>query len=264
MKRIHPNASHFGVLAALAVLLGVAGCRSPSGGLANPFLAPDRVPPPATRAILPGQAQPYYPGDPLPVMQSQVAPTVDSRGLAWSAPNSGAPAAPQSPQPTTVPNRSVAREGMVAIPADSDSLRFSLPPAVEPEPNTPVEPTPANVASIAENPDVQQAAYTEPVMESREPPASPWRSPQIAQAALPPPPMVQTMLPQPVTGQPLASQPMTAMPVAGAQNMDVRLRAVASPPPEPLPGSSPRIRMPGEVVPQTASFDGFRPRSSMR
>lgn len=42
------------------------GCRNQSMPLSNPFLAPDRVPPPATRTILPGTAQPYYPGDPVP------------------------------------------------------------------------------------------------------------------------------------------------------------------------------------------------------
>jgi len=52
---------------AVVLLVGsVAGCRSQSTAMTNPFLAPDRVPPPATRTLLPGTAQPYYPGDPVP------------------------------------------------------------------------------------------------------------------------------------------------------------------------------------------------------
>jgi hypothetical protein len=42
-------------------------------------------------------------------------------------------------------------------------------------------------------------------------------------------------------------------------------RASAVPPPSPQPGDPmPRIRIPGYEVPQTASADGFRPRSAMR
>jgi len=47
-------------------LVMFAGCRSQTTTMSNPFLAPNRVPPPATRTLLPGTAQPYYPGDPLP------------------------------------------------------------------------------------------------------------------------------------------------------------------------------------------------------
>ncbi len=76
MKRVHPNLQRAAMCAFVAASLGVGGCRSSSSsGLAgNPFLAPDRVAPPSTRAIAPGQAQPYYQGDPLPVMQSSTAP----------------------------------------------------------------------------------------------------------------------------------------------------------------------------------------------
>jgi hypothetical protein len=42
------------------------GCRNSNAPLTNPFLTPDRVPPPSTRTLTPGTAQPYYPGDPLP------------------------------------------------------------------------------------------------------------------------------------------------------------------------------------------------------
>ena len=57
------------LLSTLAVVLFAVpsiGCRSQNTAMTNPFLAPDRVPPPATRTQLPGTAQPYYPGDPVP------------------------------------------------------------------------------------------------------------------------------------------------------------------------------------------------------
>jgi hypothetical protein len=103
---------------------------------------------------------------------------------------------------------------------------------------------------------VLQASYNEPIFNSVEPvPTSPWRQPQIIQPTLPPPPVVQPMI-----AQPMSPAPVVAMP----DNIDVRLRAVASPPPVPLEMSTPRVRLPGEVVPQAATYDGFRPRSSMR
>lgn len=53
---------------ALVVLTTVAGCKNQTTGqFTNPFLTADRVPPPSTRVLAPGTAQPYYPGDPAPV-----------------------------------------------------------------------------------------------------------------------------------------------------------------------------------------------------
>ncbi|QDS99528.1 hypothetical protein [Adhaeretor mobilis] len=60
----------------------VTGCQNSQSALTNPFLTPDRVPPPSTRALTPGAAQPYYPGDPVP----------------------GVPAASQPPAYTPAPN----------------------------------------------------------------------------------------------------------------------------------------------------------------
>ncbi|MCG8450635.1 MAG: hypothetical protein MI725_13785, partial [Pirellulales bacterium] len=51
---------------ALCLTFLLSGCRTQTATLSNPFLAPDRVPPPATRTLMPGTAQPYYPGDPVP------------------------------------------------------------------------------------------------------------------------------------------------------------------------------------------------------
>jgi hypothetical protein len=257
MKRIHPKLSHAAAVAALAVCSCHSGCRTPSSAVTNPFLAPDRVPPPATRAILPGQAQPYYPGDPLPVMQSNASPPAsDTGGLAWSAPTAGPAAAAPA---LAAPRPALAPESLVAVPADNDSLRFALPQAAEPAPITPENPAPMPVAETmpaagSASQPVVQASYSEPTMQTTEPAPSPWRQPQIASPSLPPPPpVVQRFVPQPASS--LAAAP---------PSMDVRLRAVASPPPEPGDIPSPRIRMPGDAVPQMASHDGFRPRSSMR
>jgi len=62
-----------GLLGTLALVL-LTGCRSQTTGMTNPFLAPNRVPPPATRTLLPGTAQPYYPGDPVPNSSAIGAP----------------------------------------------------------------------------------------------------------------------------------------------------------------------------------------------
>lgn len=56
-------------------LLGLAGCKSQTATVSNPFLTPDRVPPPQTRVLAPGTAQPYYPGDPLPGASTYQAPS---------------------------------------------------------------------------------------------------------------------------------------------------------------------------------------------
>jgi hypothetical protein len=64
----------------------------------------------------------------------------------------------------------------------------------------------------------------------------------------------------------MAGAPMYALAQAPAalptNQMAVELRAVPSP---PQPGDpTPRIRIPGYDVPETASADGFRARTSMR
>jgi hypothetical protein len=67
------------------------------------------------------------------------------------------------------------------------------------------------------------------------PSTGPWRSPQIA------PPMSTATLGVPTLG---VSQP---------DSMDVRLRAVPSPPPQPVEPTTPRIRIPAYSVPATAT-----------
>lgn len=67
------------LLISFLVTAATAGCKNQSAPLANPFLTPDRVPPPQTRVLMPGTAQPLYAGDPPPVVApapgTQLAPT---------------------------------------------------------------------------------------------------------------------------------------------------------------------------------------------
>ena len=66
-----------------------AGCSHQPTHFANPLYSADRVPPPSTRTMAPGTAQPYYSGDPLPAMpsgQSSTAPTRPSDSLNWTTP----------------------------------------------------------------------------------------------------------------------------------------------------------------------------------
>src|SRR5688572_22357140 len=139
MTSIHPKSTQAVAFVAASWFVCACGCRSQPSGLPNPFLAPDLVPPPATRALLPGQAQPYYPGDPLPVMQSSNPPAgapssandqlaaaqfAGSDGLNWNEPGGGSAVVDD-----VGPTRALARsnESAVAIPSDGDSLRFALP-----------------------------------------------------------------------------------------------------------------------------------------
>lgn len=295
MKWIHPKLSHAATFVAIAISCGAGGCRNQSGGAVNPFLAPDRVPPPATRSLLPGQAQPYYPGDPLPVMQSGTAQPADGAtfaaaepsqmpsadtNLAWNSPSSP-PSSPPSTQVQREPQTIASAELSVAIPADGDSLRFALPSPPEPQPFMPVAPAPLATSQqsgqIATTPPTQvvlPASYSAPVSGSAEPAVtSPWRVPQVAEAnawsangvqpiIVPPPPIAQ-----PIASAAPPSSPMASMPlVTTASSMDVRLRAVPSPPPETVLPTMPRIRLPGyaSAQPLIGSNDGFRPRTSMR
>ncbi|HEX2477155.1 MAG TPA: hypothetical protein VHK01_20535 [Lacipirellulaceae bacterium] len=249
MKRIHPNMARVAQAAMLVFLSVQIGCKTPSGGVANPFLAPDRVPPPATRALMPGQAQPYYPGDPLPVMQSSTAPQeqpTQNGSLAWSSPTGAAvPSSdPRVARSTTTPNEKV------AIPTDEGDLRFA-----GPQPDAPIQVAlsngaPAVAPSItlaAPKHAVAQASFNEAV--ASELPistpdvnlvdvevVSPWRPPQISQSVA----AVSTVSPP----------PRVSIPGGDPIGMGVRLRAVPSPPATPSAPAVPRIRLPGYYAPQ--------------
>jgi hypothetical protein len=258
MKRIHPNMARAAYVTLLVLLSGHVGCKTPSGGVANPFLAPDRVPPPATRAIMPGQAQPYYPGDPLPVMQSSVAPQekpANNGGLAWGSSSGAAvPAgeprieAPRTAEPRIAQTTATPNE-KVAIPTDDGDLRIAS------QPEAPIQIASSDgaafvspsIAPSQQNQAVQQATFNEHV--ANELPTttpdvnlvdvevvSPWRSPQISQSV--------------ATASAIPAPPRVAIPGGDPSVMGVRMRAVASPPAAPAAPAAPRIRLPGYYAPQ--------------
>lgn len=103
------------VAVASGLLLATLGCRNQTSTVTNPFLTPDRVPPPATRMPAPGTAQPYYPGDPVP-------------GAATAPPTTFLPT---TPGPLATPNLASPPAG-AAYPAYQPGAAFSpstVPPA---------------------------------------------------------------------------------------------------------------------------------------
>jgi len=285
MKRVHPNLSLAAACAAIAMSLA-AGCRNQqTGGIANPFLAPNRVTPPATRSLMPGQAQPYYPGDPIPVMQSGVAQPANgvelaaapvpempsaTENLAWTSPRGTAPATasifstpPTAAPPVSAPPPSMiaSNEPTVAIPDDGNALRFALPaPAPqEPQPFIPSGPValaaapaliqsqqPMQFGAPPEPQSVQQAAYTEPVMTNTQTAATtPWRAPQIA---LPNPAPTNDMYPQSIAAQAFGQPLAMAAPPSLPMSAAPTLAATNSMDVrmrEVPSPSMPRIRIPG-------------------
>ena len=235
MKGAHPNLDRIAILA-ITICTAFYGCRSQQGMAVNPFLAPDRVPPPATRALLPGQAQPYYPGDPLPVMQSATSPQVQS-------PPTTNLARPSRVSTEPVADSKIASKEPVAIPADTSSLRFATSQTPDPPPNastnvlaaTPVAPSQPAVQQPVVPAAYYETAASDPArqpqlasLENVPPVSSPWRSPQM------------TAPTQPAIAPTMAHQ--IAMVQPAPSNMAVRLRAVPSP---ATSTSTPRIRLPG-------------------
>ena len=93
--RMYRNEVHLLFVVTSTLVLGAAGCQGNGKPLfSNPFSASSRVPPPATRSLGPGSAQPYYPGDPVPVLQGATAP-------AGAPLVSTTPVAPTVPPPVT-------------------------------------------------------------------------------------------------------------------------------------------------------------------
>jgi hypothetical protein len=249
MKRIHPKSNHLANLVAIVLLGALIGCRTPAGGIANPFLAPDRVPPPATRALMPGQAQPYYPGDPLPVMQSSSGPqeaASQNSDVVWRSASGAVGSRGDSRVPTSL---ALSNEPKVTVPSDESDLRFTTPASealvqVASLDGSPTSSTPT--AARSTNPDIVPVSYDAPVI--REPSVSspdlnqaditvvsPWRPPQISQPGI-------SMVAIPVL-------PLTAVPAGNLHSMDVRLRAVPSPPTDTAQPTMPRIRLPNYFAP---------------
>jgi hypothetical protein len=256
MKGLHPRRCR--ALAAAGVLAAVcfSGCHNQQTALSNPFMAPDRVPPPATRVVAPGAAQPYYPGDPLPPSHASAttaAPPIVTAPM---------------PGPKTDVGKSLttplafSNERTVSVPTDDSSLRFALPPAPPPSQlaASPTPPSPqvtsptASPTQVATQPAPSQvipASYAVPDPNHAVPatladaaPTSPWRTPQVptspaAPAINTPSTFAATTAPQPP-------------PVAGP-TIQVTLRAVSSPAADTAFSQPPRIRFPSyDAGPQVA------------
>jgi hypothetical protein len=272
MKHPHPKRSCAATLIGIVMLAFAGGCHNQQTALSNPFMSPDRVPPPSTRAVAPGTAQPYYPGDPIPAPHAAVAspaPPVASAPAATPAP----PPVSNSAPPTTKPIGTLAfsNERTVSVPADDSSLRFSLPeppPAttVATSPPTPTAPAPQSASSapqaIAQNapaavipasyssPDPYRATTTAaPDLTSN----GPWRAPQVPALSV----STDSGNPwiTPMSPVALAAPQQVAAPAG--PSVPVTLRAVSSPPVDTTVSEPPRIRFPtydATVPVQQAAF----------
>lgn len=277
MKRLHPNTTQRAWVLTLSMTIYLVGCNNQQMAASNPFMSPDRVPPPATRTIAPGQAAPYYPGDPMPAAQAVPSgtpavaqtPPITPIGTTMPSPVTVQQVAPQqiAAQPATaVPTASTpttatpqplafSNERNVAIPTDNEQLRFAVPPppqTVQPQPQQlaaqPIQPMPSAAtnpmpaAAPAPAEQVVPAAFNQPVPAPTTNPDSngPWRSPQIAANNS------QVAQAQYVQAQPGQPTMLTAQPAA--QTMPVEMRSVPSPQTGTL-----------QVAPQQPQFQQVQP-----
>lgn len=268
MIGIHPKRRQRMGACGFVLALGLVGCTSQQMSASNPFMAPDRVPPPATRPIAPGTAAPYYPGDPVPAAQNMPpSPQIVAQAQPPVVPTA-TPAVAVAPIQATPQPLAFSNERTVAIPNDTGDLRFALP-------TPPVAQQVASAPAPAPAPEVIPAAYNQPIAPQQALAASPvptattdanssgpWRSPQVPNSTSPVT-QAQFILPQP---QPQLAQPPQQPSSPIAAPMPVQLRAVPSPslapitapalaptsaPVEPTMMPPPRMRFPSLTSPST-------------
>lgn len=236
------------LLCILALVL-VSGCRSQTTAMTNPFMAPDRVPPPATRTLLPGTAQPYYPGDPVPNSPAIGAPPVGySPGFQQATPTY----APQSDGTLPPDGWNSAPQ---PIPSGSSSYN-ALPNSIQPasavvpltvQPQIQVQPDQQSLRFYLPAPLSQPQQQRSPQQSTSSTSVAAWADPSV----LPTP--QQSVSPYP--NQFASYQAPTAQPkylqqsVAPSEPREVRIRAVSSTPMNFNDG-------------QSVSSDGFRPQGS--
>ncbi len=171
------------LLACLALLMLSAGCAQRGAPFSNPFIGSEVVPPPGTRGLAPGQAEPYY-GPPTqyspPVIvepTSQFAPPAngpDVTPVAFDAPRLASGASRSAPDV-----RVTGGEQPIRVPDDQRRVRF------EPPGN-------AMVASNVASPAIRQPAEPITVRQIQNELANttssaaenygPWREPVVATA----------------------------------------------------------------------------------
>jgi len=174
-----PHVAYLGML----IVAAAVGCRNQTAPLTNPFLTPDRVPPPSTRVLTPGTAQPYYPGDPLPgaapvgsFPATTIAPPTGAYPPAAAPPATAYPSGPAYPvnpvtptpaAPITPPGGwngypSQAQSGLggdaVRVPNDGQELRFASAPTLQPT----LAAAPVFTPNAGAQYPVQQAAFNAP------------------------------------------------------------------------------------------------------
>jgi hypothetical protein len=171
------------IVIAITIVATAIGCRSQSTPLTNPFLTPDRVPPPSTRVLTPGTAQPYYPGDPMPGsapasvpmggFPATTAPPATAYPGAFPTSSPVTPTAPMTPpsgwgvsgpRADNSALRDLTAGDAVTIPNDQQQMRFASTTLAAPTIQTPsatVPATPAFTPNAGTKHPIQQAAYDE-------------------------------------------------------------------------------------------------------
>lgn len=228
-----------GLLGTMALVL-FAGCRSQTTAMTNPFLAPNRVPPPATRTLLPGTAQPYYPGDPVPNTPVIGAPPV---GFAPGA----------TPQPT-LPTYAPPQPAGVVPPGGWNTAPQPIPSGSSSRNVMPSNIQPASaVGPVVVQPDQQNLRFAQSATQqaTQQPmlPPDPSILPTPRQGVSPYPNQLasfQTTLPQ---------QPFVQQSVPTGEPRQVRIRAISS---NNLPTND------GQATGVSRTRDGFRPQGSSR
>jgi hypothetical protein len=172
------------LIATLAVVVSSGGCQTTGGqtSFANPFMAPDRVPPPTTRALAPGSAAPYYPGDPVSMMQGALP--VSQPLLAAPAPIPVSPITPINSAPPAGFMSSAAPWNTVAPPI--------VPSMPQPSQNF-VQPASFNAAPTPNNFAPQTSFGSQPSMMPSPMTQSPMMQPPMTQSPMMPSPMTQPL-----------------------------------------------------------------------
>ena len=184
------------VLCSLMTVCLLSGCHNQTMPVSNPFMSPNRVPPPATRTLPPGTAQPYYPGDPVPNSPAGAVPpsTYTPQPAApatQSSPPGGWNTYPQTGPVSSAPSGNLqngiqqasaniplgpAQGDGMQVPTDEQNLRFNRPPQSVSSPVAPAsfdtaQPaigSPQQFAGIQNSVNPNQFAQPAPLAEQRQ------------------------------------------------------------------------------------------------
>jgi hypothetical protein len=129
----------------LIAAIALAGCRNQTAGITNPFVTADRVPPPQTRVLAPGTAQPFYPGDPMPGAAPAGTPVI---GSPVATPGFATPGfVPPTNTPTYAPAGAAGTSPALTTPPGGWGGAFPPQSSV-----TPTGPTPGETVSVPGDP----------------------------------------------------------------------------------------------------------------